>query len=139
MASNSGLRDSNVSQDQMFMNNKQEFKISDDDLRMAQDADFMANVIDQRKQDMDGIQSAMANINAMAKDLAIETDKQGTKLNTISDNLYEANNQVEKGLENLGKARNNQRSSSKCQRCLLFLIFIGLVTMGLVIYFAFIK
>ena len=49
MASNSGLRDSNVSQDQMFMNNKQEFKISDDDLRMAQDADFMANVIDQRK------------------------------------------------------------------------------------------
>lgn len=92
MASNSGLRDSNVSQDQMFMNNKQEFKISDDDLRMAQDADFMANVIDQRKQDMDGIQSAMANINAMAKDLAIETDKQGAKLNTISDNLYEANN-----------------------------------------------
>ena len=49
----------------------------------------------------------MANINAMAKDLAIETDKQGTKLNTISDNLYEANNQVEKGLDNLVKARDN--------------------------------
>ena len=73
MASNSGLRSSDVSQDQLFVGKKEQFKISDDDLRMAQDADFMANVIAQRKDDMDHIQSAMANINAMAKDLAIET------------------------------------------------------------------
>ena len=138
MASNSGVRSSDVSQDQLFVGKKQEqFKISDEDLRMAQDADFMANVISQRKDDMSAIQSAMANINAMAKDLAIETKKQGEKLNTISDNLYEADNQVEQGLDQLVKARDNQRSGSKCQRCLVFLIIIGLVSMGLIIYFSF--
>ena len=41
---------------------------------MQADADFMSNVIDQRKQDIDNIANIMANLNGLAKDLAIEVE-----------------------------------------------------------------
>ena len=37
----------------------------------------MANVIGQRKEDINNIASIMANLNGLAKDLAIEVDDQG--------------------------------------------------------------
>jgi hypothetical protein len=40
---------------------------------MAADADFMANIIGQRKEDINNIASIMSDINAIAQDLAVET------------------------------------------------------------------
>ena len=62
---------------------KQQFKLSDEELRMAADADFMSNVIGQRKEDINNIANIMSDINAIAKDLAIETNQQGEKLQRL--------------------------------------------------------
>ena len=51
----------------------QKFKMSDEDRLMSQNQDFMNNIIGQRKEDINQIGNIMANINEMAKDIALET------------------------------------------------------------------
>ena len=41
----------------------------------------------------------MANINEMARDLAIETREQGGKLNRLDQNMAEADNNAEEALD----------------------------------------
>lgn len=77
---------------------KQQFKLSDEELRMAADTDFMTNVIGQRKEDINNIANIMSNINAIAKDLAIETTQQGEKLKRLDQNMAEADNNAEAAL-----------------------------------------
>jgi hypothetical protein len=50
----------------------EQFKPADEDLKAQSDAQFMQEIIDQRKVDIDNIGSIMGNINSMAKDMAIE-------------------------------------------------------------------
>ena len=52
-------------------------------MKLSSGVDFYSNVIAQRKEDINNIADIMANINEMAKDLAIETKKQGEKLNKL--------------------------------------------------------
>jgi len=66
--------------------------MSDEDLQMTQNVDYMQNIISQRKQDINQIADIMSDINAMAKDLAIETRKQGEKLEKLDDNMAQADN-----------------------------------------------
>ena len=47
----------------------------------------MNEVIGQRKQDINNIASIMNDINAIAKDLAIETTSQGNKLSKLDQNM----------------------------------------------------
>jgi hypothetical protein len=77
---------------------KQQFKLSDEELRMAADADFMQNVIGQRKEDINNIANIMSDINAIAKDLAIETNTQGDKLKRLDQNIADADNNAEEAL-----------------------------------------
>jgi t-SNARE complex subunit (syntaxin) len=65
---------------------------------MAADADFMSNVIGQRKQDINNIASIMSDINDIAKDIAVETVQQGEKLVRLDQNIAEADNNAEAAL-----------------------------------------
>ncbi len=44
----------------------QQFNLSDEDLKRAADADYMANIIGQRKEDINNIATIMSDINAIA-------------------------------------------------------------------------
>ena len=65
---------------------------------MAADADFMSNVIGQRKEDINNIANIMSDINAIAKDLAIETNQQGEKLKRLDQNMADADHNAEEAL-----------------------------------------
>lgn len=55
--------------------NKQQYKLQEEDLAIKGESDFMANIINQRKEDISNIANIMSDINSIAKDLAIETQK----------------------------------------------------------------
>ena len=74
---------------------QQGFKLSDEEMRLAADADFMQNVIGQRKQDINNIANIMSDINCIAKDLAIEVNDQGKKLERLDQNIKDVDQNAE--------------------------------------------
>ena len=62
------------------------------------ETDFMANIINQRKDDISNIANIMNDINSIAKDLAIETQKQGEKLERLDENMTKADDNAEEAL-----------------------------------------
>lgn len=51
---------------------------------------MLDNQIKQRKEDIDDIANIMSNINAIANDIAIETQNQGEKLLKLDENMTDA-------------------------------------------------
>lgn len=117
----------------------QKFRASDEDLKMQQDTEFMQETLNQRNQDINQIGEIMANLNEMARDLAIETKAQGEKLLKLHENVEVAEQNVEEAHEQLKQAATHQRRAGKCTRCLVILIFLLLISVALIIYFNFIK
>ena len=97
---------------------------------MAADADFMNEIIGQRKEDISNIANIMSDINAIAKDLAIETTVQGEKLVRLDQNMAEADNNAEAALGQLKQAKNHQKKAGKCLKCLVALIVLCLIIGG---------
>ena len=61
----------------------------------------MANIINQRKEDIQSIANIMSDINSIAKDLAIETQKQGEKLERLDENMTKVDDNAEEALQEL--------------------------------------
>ena len=122
-------------QEKLLVGNQQQWKISDEEMQLSSGVDFYSNVIAQRKEDINNIADIMANINDMAKDLAIETKKQGQKLNKLDQDLGTADNNAETALKELGSAVKQQKKAGKCQACLMWLIVCILIGVSLIIYF----
>ena len=61
---------------------------------MQQDYQFYQGVIDQRKEDINAIADVMQDINAIAKDLAIEVKQGGEKLDQLNDQMADTDNKV---------------------------------------------
>ena len=70
-------------------------------IQIKNESDFMQNVIDQRKEDIDTIAALMSNINEIAKDIAIETQAQGEKLEKLDENITVADENATKALKQL--------------------------------------
>ena len=58
----------------------------------------MQNVINQRAEDIGNIANIMKDINSIAKDLALETQKQGEKLERLDENMTSVDNNAEEAL-----------------------------------------
>jgi t-SNARE complex subunit (syntaxin) len=93
----------------------------------------------QRNQDINQIGEIMANLNDMARDLAIETRAQGEKLNKLHENIEVAEKNVDDAHEQLKQAAGHQRRAGKCTKCLVILILLLLISVALIIYFNYIK
>ena len=104
---------------------------------MQAETEFMSNIIEQRNQDINQIGDIMANINDMAKDLAIETKEQGDKLVNLDNNMGKAEKNADEALDQLKSASKHQKKAGKCTKILIALIIIILIAVGLVIYFEF--
>ena len=61
----------------------------------------MANIINQRKDDIQNIANIMSDINSIARDLAIETQKQGEKLERLDENMTKVDDNAEEALQEL--------------------------------------
>ena len=53
--------------------NKQGYQLSQEQVKVTGEMDFMETVIHQRKEDINSIANIMNDINAIAKDIAVET------------------------------------------------------------------
>ena len=84
--------------------NKQQYKLQEEDLAIKGESDFMANIINQRKEDISNIANIMSDINSIAKDLAIETQKQGEKLERLDENMTKVDENAEDALKELSQA-----------------------------------
>lgn len=84
--------------------NKQGYQLTTQQIKFTGEVDFMHNVIQQRKQDINSIANIMADINEIAKDIAIETKAQGEKLERIDQNMAEADKNAEAALGELNQA-----------------------------------
>jgi t-SNARE complex subunit (syntaxin) len=89
--------------------------------------DFMETVIDQRKDDINSIANIMNDINAIAKDIAVETKAQGEKLEKLDENMEEADTNAEKALKELKGAENHNKKTGKCTYVLIGIIIICLL------------
>ena len=71
---------------------------------MQQDYQFYQGVIDQRKEDINAIADVMQDINAIAKDLAIEVKQGGEKLDQLNDQMADADKKVDDAKKELDSA-----------------------------------
>lgn len=74
----------------------------------------MEQTIAMRNQDINQIGEIMANLNDMAKDLAIETKVQGEKAGLLHENVAVAEQNVEDANEQLKQAATHQKKAGKC-------------------------
>ena len=70
-------------------------------INIKNESDFMQNVIDQRKEDINALATIMNDINSIAKDIAIETKAQGEKLEHLDENMGIAEDNTTKALDEL--------------------------------------
>lgn len=79
-------------------------KLSEQDLVIKNEQDLMEAQIIERKQDIDTIANIMTNINSIAKDIAVETQNQGEKLQKLDENMLIAEKNAEDALDELQQA-----------------------------------
>jgi t-SNARE complex subunit (syntaxin) len=72
---------------------------------LLKETDFMEESINQRKNDINNIEKIMTDINSLAKDLAVETQKQGESLNRLDENITHAQVNTKVALEELTEAQ----------------------------------
>ena len=82
-------------------NNKLQYKLQQEDLAIKGESDFMSNIINQRRDDISNIANIMSDINSIAKDLALETQKQGEKLERLDENMTKVDENAEEALQEL--------------------------------------
>ena len=92
----------------------------------------MAEVIQQRKKDIGQIESIMQNINAIAKDINVEVQAQGEKLERLDQHMRTAADNVVGAKGELTEASAYQKKSGKC---LLYLIIAMVIVLGLILFF----
>ena len=103
------------------------------------DVNLQKELIDQRANDINDIARIMGNINSIAVDLVKETNKQGEKLDQMTDAMQKADENAEEALGELKSAKNYQKKAGKCQRCLMWIILLALIIAGVIIYEVVIK
>ena len=57
-------------------------------------------------------------------------------LGKLEDNMVEADQHVEKGVENLKSAKKKQGKASCCMKALVCIIFLALIIVGIILYFS---
>ena len=104
--------------------NKKDYALGQEQIKISGEVDFMQNIIAQRKEDIHSIANIMADINAIAKDIAVETRAQGEKLDGLMDNLTTADNNTSSALKELNEAKGHQTKSGKCQYFLISILVL---------------
>jgi t-SNARE complex subunit (syntaxin) len=72
----------------------------------------------------------MGEINSIAKDLALETHKQGEKLERLDENMTKVDENAEEALAELTQAQVHQKKSGKCMYFLVGIIVTCLIIMA---------
>ena len=74
----------------------------------------------------------MRNINDIAKDINIEVQVQGEKLDRLDAHMRTAADNVKEANKELNEAQQHQKKSCKC---LCYLIILGMAALAVVLYF----
>lgn len=103
-------------------------------IKLLAETDYMEEVINGRKKEIDQIENIMLDINSMAKDLAMETTKQGQSLQTLETNIIVARDNTKGALKELGSAQKNQKSGGKILLIILAIIIIIVIIVCAVVF-----
>ena len=93
--------------------------------------EYDATLIEERRKEIEQIQSNMMKVNEVYTDLANLVDEQQVEIDDIEQNIIYSHSRVEAGSKQLEKATALQKNSGKCVRWVLGLIILGaLVSIG---------
>ena len=120
--------------DGQVRNDEEAPALSLDQIKVTHEADFMAAVIDQRKDDINAIGDIMANINEMAGVIAQETVEQGEKLARLDENMTDADKNVEDGVKELKQAAVHQKKAGRCMYFLVGVIAMCIIVLGIILF-----
>ena len=93
----------------------------------------MEESINQRKNDINNIEKIMTDINSLAKDLAVETQKQGDSLSRLDENITHVQVNTKVALEELTEAQVHQKKSGKCLYIILGLIILAVAVVVVIV------
>lgn len=108
-------------------------KLSEQDLVIKNEQDLMEAQIIERKQDIDTIANIMTNINSIAKDIAVETQNQGEKLQKLDENMLIAEKNAEDALDELQQAQVHNRKTGRCTYILVGIILFCIIILGIIL------
>ena len=75
-----------------------------EELKLGREADYMADVIRQRQEDLDNVETLMNDVNTIAKQINVNVHKQRTDLEQIDKNAGEALDNAVAAHENVEEA-----------------------------------
>ena len=107
---------------------KQE-EVDVEELKLGREADYMADVIRQRQEDLDNVETLMNDVNAIAKQINVNVHKQRTDLEQIDKNAGEALDNAVAAHENVEEAQKHQKKGGKimCYIVSGILIFVAII------------
>jgi t-SNARE complex subunit (syntaxin) len=82
-----------------------QYQLQPMDIKIANETDLYGDIINDRQKQIKDMADVMGNINQIASDIALETNKQGEKLHKLDDEMEIAEENADKGLEELNKAQ----------------------------------
>ena len=110
-----------------------QLQVDSEMLQIKGESDYMEGLINQRSQDINNIAGIMSDINAISKDIAIETKAQGEKLEGLQDNMVVADKNTEAALGQLKEAATHQKKGGRCMYLLVSVIVLCLIIIGIFI------
>ena len=117
---------------------KQE-KLDSEELKIQREADYMADVIKQRQEDLDNVETLMNDVNSIAKQINVKVHEQREDLEAINANADTALDNAEKAHENIESAQKHQKKGGKVMYFILggisILVLIILIVLGLKIWY----
>ena len=72
---------------------------------------FIRSLIEERKEELDMIETVMMDVNKITLDLAVEVKRQDEKLECVGDNVRHSKKNTEKAYYELEKSEKSQESS----------------------------
>ena len=104
--------------------------------QVQQEADVNIDMIREREDALRQLESDIVNVNEIFKDLAIMVHEQGETIDSIEANVDHTHEHVEAANVQLQKAKSHLSAARKKKCCLILILFIAIIAIGLVIYFA---
>ena len=99
----------------------------------------MADVIKQRQEDLDNVETLMNDVNSIAKQINVKVHEQREDLEAINANADTALDNAEKAHENIESAQKHQKKGGKVMYFILggiaILVLIILIVLGLKIWY----
>ena len=124
-------------EDENLVDNNNLNNINEQKLIYKQQLLSNSEYLDKRGKDLQKIQETAAKINALSENIKTQAYEQGKQIDIIQDKVEQADENIEKAMLEIEKAKKTEKGSKKKLYCIIFWIFFLICAIACLIFIIF--